>query len=110
MKHFYLACCTAIVVILSLAGALLYMAATDTPTDPHPLDKACYSLTDQSGHVYKSWFPPIPAADAAGVFSFNNDHTWGYVFGPVAMVADRDCLRDRYPGDEIVPPLEGEDK
>lgn len=96
-------------ITLSIAIVLLAYARDDQRTDPYPLDKACYSLFDRNGRGWKSWFPPVPAADAAGVFTFNNDHTWGYVFGPSAMVADRDCLRERYPGDEMVPPLDGSD-
>lgn len=101
------AAATVAVVILSLSFALLFFAATDSPSDPYPLDKACYSIFDRTGREFKSWFPPVPAE--SGVFTFNNDHTWGYVFGPSAMVADRDCLRERYPGDEMVPPLQGTD-
>jgi hypothetical protein len=111
-KRVLLLCVTASVVILSIAAALLYQAASGPQgtVDQYPLDKACYSLFDSNGREFKSWFPPIPAADAQGIYVFNNDHTWGYVFGPSAMVADRDCLRQRYPGDTIVPALEGEDK
>lgn len=97
------------VALLSLAAALFFFGTTDTPSDPYPLDKACYTVVGKAGNEYKSWFAPVPAADATGVFVFNNDHTWGYVFVPEAMVADRDCLRERYPGDTMVPVLEGED-
>ncbi len=97
------------VFMLALAFALIW-AANSTPTDQYPLDKACYAVIDQTGAVHKSWFPPVPAADAQGVFSFNNDHTWGYVFSPAAMIADRDCLRERYAGQpDLIPPLEGTD-
>jgi len=92
-------------------AALIYQGdSSQSTTDEYPLDKACYSLTDQSGIVYKSWFPPEHVAGAGNVFTFNSDHRWGFVFNPSAMVADRDCLRERYPGDTIVPALEGEDK
>ena len=98
------------IVIFSIAVALLMNAiGGGGASDQHPLNKACYSLFSQSGHEYKSWFPPLSAQDAKGVYVFNNDHTWGYVFSPDAMVADRDCLRERYPGDNIVPALEGSD-
>ena len=100
---------TASVVILSIAAALLYQAASGSQgsVDKYPLDKACYTIVGKAGNEYKSWFAPVPAE--AGIYVFNNDHTWGYVFSPEAMVADRDCLRERYPGDEMVPPLKGED-
>ncbi len=101
---------TAAVVIFTLAAVLLVSAMRGSGTaDQYPLNKACYSITSRDGAVYKSWFPPVPAADGPGIYTFNNDHTWGYVFGPNAMIADRDCLRERYPGDTMVPPIEGSD-
>lgn len=88
--------------ILCLALATFRLANLEE-TGAYPLDEACYALFDQNGREWKSWYPPVPAADAQGVFTFNNDHTWGYVFGPSAMVADRDCLRER---GVDVPPLD----
>jgi hypothetical protein len=104
------AAATAAVVIFGIAASMLFGAWAAGPTDRFPLDKACYSLFARDGQEFKSWYPPVPAADGPGVFTFNNDHTWGYVFAPNAMVADRDCLRERYSGQpDLIPPLEGSD-
>ena len=98
---------TGAVVIFSIAVALLVAAARGGSSDRFPLDEACYAIFDRNGVEHKSWFPPIPAGDGGGIFTFNNDHKWGYVFGPSAMVADRDCLRER---GVDVPPLAGSDE
>lgn len=104
------AAAVASIVILGIAASLLLNAWASGPIDHFPLDKACYAVIDQTGIEHKSWYPPVPADGAQGVFSFNNDHTWGYVFAPAAMVADRDCLRERYAGQpDLIPPLEGSD-
>ena len=99
------------VAILLLAFGLIWSArSTPGNTDQYPLDKACYAVIGRDGTEYKSWYPPVPAAGGPSVFTFNNDHTWGYVFAPNAMIADRDCLRERYEGQpDLVPPLEGSD-
>lgn len=103
---------TIIAAVLLVTGVVLIINAQVGKTnDAFPLDKACYTVIDKAGLAHKSWFPPIPAADVPGVYSFNNDHTWGYVFGPAAEVADRDCLRERYAGQpDLIPPLEGSDE
>ena len=92
------------VALVILAIALILFSAKES-SDQYPLDKACYSIIGKSGEEYKSWFPPMPAE--AGIFTFNNDGTWGYVFGPEALIADRDCLRER---GVDVPPLNGQDE
>lgn len=97
----------AAIVILGFASELLWLAQHNA-YQRYPLSGACYSVIGKSGAEYKSWYAPVPAD--TGVYVFNNDHTWGYVFGPEAMVADRDCLRERYPDEPgAVPPLQGED-
>ena len=96
--------------IFGLAVSLLVGAWDAGPQDRYPLDKACYAVVAGDGTVYKSWFPPVLVADGPGVYSFNNDHSWGFVFSPSAMIADRDCLRERYADQpDLIPPLTGSD-
>ena len=93
--------------ILGISAGLLAYASRSGDSDRFPLDAACYSIIDRNGVEHKSWFPPVAAADGGSIFTFNNDHKWGYVFGPSAMIADRDCLRER---GVDVPPLDGTDE
>jgi len=93
---------------LLVATILLTTSLRDTKADAYPLDKSCYSVFDQSGREYKSWFAPM--YDNSGNASFTSDQTTGYVFKPAAIEIDRDCLRERYSDDpDFVPPLEGVD-
>ena len=94
------------VVVFGIGAALFISVARGGSSDAYPLDKACYSVFDRNGVEHKSWYPPVPAADGGIIVSFNNDKTWGYVFGPSAMVVNRDCLRER---GVDVPPLDGSD-
>ena len=96
----------AAIIILGVALELLWLAQHNS-YERYPLSGACYSVFDRNGVEHKSWFPPVPASDGGGIFTFNNDHKWGYVFGPSAMVADRDCLRER---GVDVPSLNGSDE
>lgn len=94
--------------ILGLAALLFIITLNSESSEKYPLDKSCYTVFDQNGREYKSWFAPM--YDNTGNASFNNDHTVGYVFKPAAIEIDRDCLRERYSDDpDFVPELEGVD-
>lgn len=75
---------------------MVAMITSDSNSDP-----SCYFVTDRTGREFPSYYPPT--TDGTGViYAFNDDHEWGYVFGPASMRVDRDCLRER---GVDVPPL-----
>lgn len=94
------------IILLGVALELLWLAQHNS-YERYPLSGACYSVFDSNGTEHKSWYPPVPASDSGTIVTFNNDHKWGFVFGPSVMVADRDCLRER---GVDVPPLNGSDE
>jgi hypothetical protein len=99
-KEYWLTLCLALV--LFATAALLLKPVIDGPGDP-----PCYFVVDREGREYPSYYPPYPAADGPSIWVFNDDHRWGYVFGPNAVVADRDCLRER--GVDVPPLRVGEE-
>lgn len=78
-------------------GIATFFLVYNPPSDDPP----CYFVVDRTGNEYPSYYPPTTDGSGA-IYAFNDDHEWGYVFGPASMRVDRDCLRER---GVDVPPL-----